>query len=273
MKKYLWGFLFFFVVSVLVSSQYEKYAHDSATPSEDNSSSTVNPSTPQKAPGDAQKSQDYPPRWLRVSYQLFGWPNGITVWALFLTLMTIAEQTKQTAKAAKATEDSVKVSHDGLRAWLEIDVRENEIPTTLTVNMFDQINSLLTPSPQRFVWRMKNCGQTPAFIQKIGSGHTYANVATLDTMATPVMHPIITFIGAGREQENPITIEMGVLREVVTQLKFWRIAIKVEYLDAFDKTQIHETMVSFHYYVPRGEKDPVKRGFYQEIDPTTNYNT
>lgn len=120
---------------------------------------------------------------------------------------------------------------------------------------------------------MTNYGQTPAFIQKMGAKHMYTDLPVLDTMPTPTMLPIIAFIGTGRKNENPLDIEPKTLSEVEAARKFWRVVIKVEYLDAFDKTQIHQTTASFHYYIPKTEGDPVRRGFYQEIDPANNYNT
>lgn len=206
---------------------------------------------------------DYAAFWVNFALAVIG-ASGIVV--ACITLCKLERQTK-------ATEDQVKASHDGLRAWIGIDVHENELPTALAVSMIDQINNVLIPTPPRFIWEIKNYGQTPAFIQKMGSNHTYADTASLDTMPSPAMHPMVAFIGAGREKVNILTIEPEVLRKVEARTKFWRVAIKLEYLDAFDKRKIHETMVSFHYYVPKNEKDPIKRGFYQEIDPSTNYNT
>jgi len=111
MKKYLLGFLLALLISVLVTSRYEKYPHDSTTLSQDSSGSAVSTSNPPKAASNPKQPQDYPPRWLRVSYQMFGWPNGITVWALFLTMMAIAEQTMETRRATNA-------QVDGNRAWI-----------------------------------------------------------------------------------------------------------------------------------------------------------
>jgi hypothetical protein len=132
---------------------------------------------------------------------------------------------------------------------------------------------VLIPTPPRFVWEMKNYGQTPAFIQRMGSIFIFRDAPNLDTIPGPESQPLIAFIGAGKEKTNPLTIRGSDLSGVEARTKFWRIVMRVEYLDAFDKNQIHETMVSFHYYVPKSSDDPIKKGFYQEIDPSTNYNT
>ncbi len=212
---------------------------------------------------------------------------GTMIWQAWLlkgTLSAIQVQAKDARTSTKVTLDAIRdqttqlerqvqASHDGLRAWVGIDIRENQSPMVFAASMIDQINNLLVPTPPQFVWEMKNYGQTPAFIQKMGSTHTYAEVPSLYPMPMPIMLPIIAFIGTGREKVNPLTIKPEDLCEVEAKTKFWRIVIKLEYLDVFDKTKVHETMVSFHYYVPKSEKDPLKRGFYQEIDRTMNYNT
>lgn len=47
------------------------------------------------------------PRW----YRMFGWPEGITAWAILLTLFTVAEQTNATRTAAEATRDAMILQH------------------------------------------------------------------------------------------------------------------------------------------------------------------
>jgi len=53
------------------------------------------------------------PSW-ETAYSIFGWPNGITVWALFLTLVVVAKQTHETARAAKAARRQVAISNRAL---------------------------------------------------------------------------------------------------------------------------------------------------------------
>ncbi len=55
-----------------------------------------------------------------VIYRVFGWPEGITVWALFLTLITIAEQSNETRKSAEAARDSIRLQEAGMRQWVNI---------------------------------------------------------------------------------------------------------------------------------------------------------
>lgn len=74
-----------------------------------------------------------------IFHSSFRWPEGITVWAIILTLLAISEQTKHTAKAAQATAKSadatkiaaeaslasVKLQELNFRQWVEIDDWEN----------------------------------------------------------------------------------------------------------------------------------------------------
>lgn len=46
------------------------------------------------------------PSW----YGFFRWPNGTTTWAIILTLIVIADQTKQTAKAARAGQTAAEAA-------------------------------------------------------------------------------------------------------------------------------------------------------------------
>lgn len=193
--------------------------------------------------------------------------NAATAAATQTTLDALREQTAQLKR-------QVQASHDGLRAWVGIELQENEPPPmTFGLSAIEQINLSMVPTPSRFVWKMKNYGQTPAFIQRMGSTHTRTELPTLEPMSISRMLPLVTFLGSGKELVSPIDISETELREIVARKTHWRILIKLEYLDAFDKTQTHETTGSFHYYVQQHWKDPVKTGFYQEIDPTMNHNT
>src|ERR1700691_5092812 len=91
-------------VSVLVTSQHYKYAKNATNPAQDCvGAATTGVNAPKPNP-DNQNSKWKSPGWDLV-FLIFGWPSGVTVCALFLTMMVITEQTRHTAKAAKATED------------------------------------------------------------------------------------------------------------------------------------------------------------------------
>jgi hypothetical protein len=101
MKKYLAWLGIFVLVSIFVTCKKEKYAHDSPPPTADSGGATVAPADKVNPASNGKKTEGYSPRWeMVVIYRVFSWPEGVTVWALFLTLITIAEQTRHTARAA-----------------------------------------------------------------------------------------------------------------------------------------------------------------------------
>lgn len=161
----------------------------------------------------------------------------------------------------------VTASHDGLRAWIGIEVRENEL-TAVALTMMDQITGALTHLPPRFEWEIKNYGQTPAFVNSV----EVSNVA----YSTPKgrLEPgksleVNGFLGAGQSDTHILTLPDEGLNKCELHQMFWRVSVKVAYDDAFKRE--HETMFSFHYFVPQTTSDPRRRGFYQDIDRATNY--
>jgi hypothetical protein len=63
--------------------------------------STVPPSAHQEdCDKGAENAARHLPRWFRI----FSWPEGITTWAILLTLFAIAEQTSQTRRSADISE-------------------------------------------------------------------------------------------------------------------------------------------------------------------------
>ena len=110
MLKYL---VIFAVVLGLafVIARHDEYASLNATQkSTDEHDPTVS------AKPNEEKSKDYPHKTAwdspsgHIFHNTFGWPNGTTVWAIILTLMAIAEQTRETRRAALATERAAEAS-------------------------------------------------------------------------------------------------------------------------------------------------------------------
>jgi uncharacterized repeat protein (TIGR01451 family) len=54
------------------------------------------------------------PTW----YRLFAWPEGITTWAIILTLLAVAEQARESAKATQAVRDSLPHQERAAKAAL-----------------------------------------------------------------------------------------------------------------------------------------------------------
>ncbi|SRR6266536_328471 len=111
MLKYLLAFAFFFGMAVFVACQDERAAQEGAQKPEHLASGAAS------AKSDAQHPQQNVPdseRHLPGWYGFFRWPNGTTTWAIILTLLAIAEQTKETAKAAKSAQESAKATRDSI---------------------------------------------------------------------------------------------------------------------------------------------------------------
>jgi hypothetical protein len=110
MKKYLVSFCLVLLISIFVTCQKEKHAHDALTAAANRGVGAVTSGDRVQPAGDGKETQGYSPNWYAVvGYRVFSWPEGITVWALFLTLMVIAEQTGEVANAAKATHEQAKL--------------------------------------------------------------------------------------------------------------------------------------------------------------------
>lgn len=133
MWKYLAIFVAVFGLAIYVAHQDERAAQRSTQKASQHDNAGISPT------------------WW---YEFVRWPNGTATWAIILTLFAIAEQTGQTAKAAKATELSVKAAESNTqalinaeRAWIVVSVE--------------------SPAPNQFHFRATNVGKTPAKVKSI----------------------------------------------------------------------------------------------------------
>ena len=129
MKKYLGMAFFLLFVSVLVSIKHQQYADNSAT----NGGNQSIPVSSENAPAtkdESQKSKESLHPWWAQAYVLIGWPNGITVWALLLTMAVIAVQTMETRKATESAGKQLAFQQEVLRPRLKI--------TNFTRNTFNE---------------------------------------------------------------------------------------------------------------------------------------
>jgi hypothetical protein len=116
MRKYLLIlFALILGLSVYVSVQDERSLQQSGEkPAQSDNSVSNNP------PNGITNSKGNQPFWFRF----VRWPEGVGAWAIILTLFVIGEQTRETAKAAKATEASVEAGKDTakrqLRAYVTV---------------------------------------------------------------------------------------------------------------------------------------------------------
>jgi hypothetical protein len=99
MRKYLATLVLIFALAVYVSIQNQRSAiadaEQSASPADTISAAASHDDHPQ--------NNRNSPHW----YRLFSWPEGITTWAIILTLLAVAEQASESAKATQAVRDSL----------------------------------------------------------------------------------------------------------------------------------------------------------------------
>jgi hypothetical protein len=115
----------------------------------------------------AENAARHLPRWYRV----FGWPDGITTWAILLTLVAIAEQTSQTRRAADATADSANAAYGSVMfAEAQFELMKEERRARISINA----RGIQVEDPDSEYWNLmtsieiRNLGQTRAFIKKTG---------------------------------------------------------------------------------------------------------
>lgn len=106
MKRYFLSVAALLLVSVLITSEYEKSTRNNASPSENSINTTAPPPQPPKSDGHPENSEWYSPSGL-LMYSVFGWPNGVGVWALIITLFAIAEQSVATTKQAEIARKAI----------------------------------------------------------------------------------------------------------------------------------------------------------------------
>jgi hypothetical protein len=177
-----------------------------------------------------------------------------------------AATTQETLNAmreqAMHLERQVKASHDGLRAWIGVGVKEIDYADKAFLNLVER----------RAFYNMKNYGQTPAFIRAIyisNRAHPIESDGGLVSFSKPILPN--RFLGAGISEKHLLTLADDALSQCESGQMVWRFVIKIEYEDVFGQT--HETMASFHYYIPPSASSHLERRFYQETGSTTNYNT
>lgn len=100
--------LFILIMAVIGMSRYAE--HRKAEHQENTQASspeaTVSPLSADKSSQKANEPK-YPPSWVDT----FAWPEGVTAWALFLTLFVIAWQSVETHAAAEAGMKAVEATH------------------------------------------------------------------------------------------------------------------------------------------------------------------
>jgi hypothetical protein len=96
-----------FVIAILAMSRYAEDRKNSNKDGAHQSSpaASISPDDAGKTGKDTDEPK-HPPSWIDT----FAWPEGATVWALFLTLFVIAWQSAETREAAKAAQLSAEAT-------------------------------------------------------------------------------------------------------------------------------------------------------------------
>lgn len=149
--RYLIGVTVVFGGALFVSHQYQSASSQCAKECDQVHPGNLSPSSSAK---DCQECQEYAERHLPRWYRLFGWPEGITTWAILLTLLAIAEQTHQTKRAAEASRDSIRL-------------QQAEMAVTINKERPYLVVSAEAVGPGEFVLRAQNKGKTPARIASV----------------------------------------------------------------------------------------------------------
>lgn len=104
MLKYLVAIVILCGLTLFVARQDERTAQESAHKAAQFGDGAVPAKPNEQHPQENVKDTErHTPGW----YSFFRWPSGTTTWAIILTLLVISEQTRQTAKSAKAASDSI----------------------------------------------------------------------------------------------------------------------------------------------------------------------
>lgn len=135
MKKYLGIAFLILLLSVLVSVKHQQYA-DNPAPDGGKQSLPVSSGNAPATKDDSQKPEGTLHPWFELAYVIIGWPNGITVWALLLTMAVIAEQTIETRRAAQATASSATsfINKERSRLFISHEITPDFVVTVRATN-------------------------------------------------------------------------------------------------------------------------------------------
>jgi hypothetical protein len=138
------------IAAVILMARFNK---DYGAASKGYDAKCVQSSEPSMGPGslvctirpgqDAEQDKSNPPWW----HKLIVWPEGITAWLIMFTLGAIVWQAWATRESVQTQERAVTLNVNTERPYLVIGVE--------------------SPSPNRFVFAVKNEGRTPARIESI----------------------------------------------------------------------------------------------------------
>jgi hypothetical protein len=241
MWKYMAVLAVIFALAIYVAVQDQHSATKSANQSTPPPNTAVAIDAHNNRPQNhAENAERNSPRW----HRLFAWPEGITTWAIILTLLAIAEQAGESAKSTRAVRDSLplqKTAADAAlanaqavinaeRPWIAVNIGKGRVLAETTLVL-------------------KNWGRTPA---KIVSIKKYRRVVRTQgekgqVIEVPRDEHNIVLVPPG----EPLTFEALWLSEHFSQAEIKEMeeggnAVacyfgRIEYLDVFLPDQTHIT--------------------------------
>lgn len=149
LKTYIVAVVVLVGIALYVARQDERAAQQTAKPTVAVSDQTSLGKSDKDHPQESVSNPDANvPSW----YGFFRWPNGTTAWAIILTLLVIAQQTRETAKATKATEEIAACGKDTAKRQLRAYVSARS--TKLFIHDDGGVEIAM---------ELHNSGQTPAY--------------------------------------------------------------------------------------------------------------
>lgn len=208
-------------LTVYVSVQNQRAA-EQAVHQADQKPKAGAPSLGHEEPQENTKNpQRNPPGW----YRFFTWPDGMTTWAILLTLWAIAWQSNETKKAAQASRDSVALFLAKERARL-----------TIKIGRYAWQKAgfgTYEPGPiMEFI--VANLGPTHAFDCRLFV--SYLPSESEAPVQLPEMKEIETrrtMKAQCRDSHPPLSLELNDVQAIINGRAFLQVAGKLTYTDVF----------------------------------------
>ena len=273
MWKYVAAFIVIFVLTVFVSSQDQRIAEQGVQ----QTAPAANGAAASRALDNHAREDAKNPKWfIQFLYRFFMWPEGVTAWAILLTLLAIAEQTKQTRKAAEAGQAATEAMIASERAWLIIrSSMDGYIPSTA-----DDL---------RYWWVVENSGKTPARIIETQCRYELIPAESLTTLPStphypePIIHNgflvapgrIVDFYTFLRRPNDGHPVVKGeiddtIIRAIEMEMMYLRVYGYVRYFDGLSGDP-RESRFCDYYVWPLKSRPPRATGFRPMLGNPAEY--
>src|SRR5579864_1978193 len=223
MLKYVAGLVLVFGLAVYISIQDERATQQAAQNAAQSNKGTIPAKPDEQHP---QQNIYNPERNLPRWYRFFRWGDGTTTWVIVLTLLAIAEQARESAKATQAMRDSLPHQEMAARAAKETaDAQINAerawiIPELKCLAVQGESGrwykkaggaaftsgDILSGKHLRYIVKLTNMGRTPAHISEVRISSTLLAEGVRDLSPNAAgdtwqSHKINQFIAGGESAE------------------------------------------------------------------------